>query len=542
MKHILNFPRGLWLAALIVLPALSNAQIIVNEPVESSTAETSEKFAQLLSHIGSSYVDEVDQAKLVEEAIVQMLKKLDPHSIYISKEDLEEMNEPLVGNFDGIGIRFNIHKDTILVVSPISGGPSEKLGIRAGDKIIEIEGASVAGVGIKNKDVMEKLRGDRGTKVKVSIARSGVKNLLTFNITRDKIPIYSVDASYMVTPSVGYIKVNRFSATTMTELREGLTDLKSKGMEHLILDLQGNGGGYLKTAIDMSDEFLDENKLIVYTEGKAFPRNNTHAKNPGMFEKGKLVVLIDEGSASASEIVSGAVQDWDRGLVIGRRSFGKGLVQRPVNLPDSSAVRLTISRYYTPSGRCIQKPYDEGVDEYRKEKSTRFANGELSTTDSISFPDSLKFYTNGKRIVYGGGGIMPDVFVPLDTNFQSQYYSRLWNKGVYNSFIYEYLDRNRQALMNDYPDFQSFKKNFEVDQSLVDELVAFGEKEEVPFDKEGYEKSKEHIHARLRAQIAQNLWDTSAFYEIMNTMSPAYQKAILVLQDGTYEKMNLAMF
>lgn len=541
MKNISFFSYAT-MAISIFMATASAGQIIVDEPVTSTRAETSDKFAQLLAHIDNSYVDDVNQAKLVEETIISMLQKLDPHSIYISKEDLRGMNEPLVGNFDGIGIRFNIFRDTILVVSPISGGPSEKLGIRAGDKIVEIEGQNVAGVGIKNKDVMEKLRGKRGTKVEVGIHRKSARNILDFTITRDKIPIFSLDASYMINDDIGYLKVSRFSANTMKEMRQGMKKLQSQGMKSLVLDLRGNGGGYLKTATQMADEFLDENKLIVYTEGKAFPRNNMHCKYEGLFEKGKLVVLIDEGSASASEIVSGAVQDWDRGLIIGRRSFGKGLVQRPVTLPDSSAVRLTISRYYTPSGRCIQKPYEDGVDEYRKEKYRRYESGELLSADSIDLPDSLKFYTQGKRVVHGGGGIMPDIFVPLDTNYQSDYYTALWNKGIFSSFIYDYLDENRESLKTEYPDFQSYKKNFKIDKKIMDQLTDFAEGKKVPFDKEGYEVSKEHIHTRLKAQIAQNIWDTTSFYEIMNVLSPAYQTALKVLQDGTYEKMNLAMF
>ena len=363
-----------------------------------------------------------------------MLEELDPHSIYIPREDLEDVNEPLKGNFEGVGIQFNIVKDTIYVVDAIAGGPSERLGIRAGDRIIGIDTENVAGVGFKNSDVMDRLRGKKGSKVNVSILRRGEPNPLEFTITRDKIPIYSVEAGYMATPSIGYIKVSRFSATTMTEFRSKLDELKALGMEDLVLDLQGNGGGYLRTASDMADEFLGDKKLIVYTEGRTSPRDDTYATKDGRMEKGKLVVMVDEGSASASEIVSGAIQDWDRGLVVGRRSFGKGLVQRPVMLPDGSAVRLTVSRYYTPSGRSIQKPYDEGVEAYQRERIERLAKGELSSVDSIHTTDTVKFFTMNKRIVYGGGGIMPDVFVPIDTTLSSPYFGQLVRKGILNTY------------------------------------------------------------------------------------------------------------
>lgn len=517
--------------------------LAIGVSAQTEKVATTDKLESLLYHIDRSYVDDVDQKDLVETAIVKMLEDLDPHSIYIPKEDLQQVNEPLKGNFEGVGIQFNILNDTIFVVTTISGGPSEKLGIRPGDKIVEIEGENVASAGIKNKDVIDKLRGKRGTIVDVGIVRKGVKDLLDFRITRDKIPIYSVDAAYMAAPEIGYIKVNRFSATTMKEFRDGLNTLRDQGMKHLVLDLQGNGGGYLNTAIEMADEFLDDDKLIVYTEGRRQPKDETYAHRPGLFEKGKLVVLIDEGSASASEIVSGAVQDWDRGLILGRRSFGKGLVQRPIMLPDGSAIRLTISRYYTPSGRCIQKSYEEGVEAYHKEKYERFAHGELTDADSISLPDSLKFYTENKRLVYGGGGILPDIFVPLDTTHGSEYFSKIVRQGALNAFSLSYVDENRASLLGTYPDVQAFKHNFEVDKKVAKELVQFAKKEGIEENEAQFEKAAPLISARLKALIARGLWGTSAYYQVYNDLDPvdgSFKKALTMIEDGTFEKLRLA--
>lgn len=507
-----------------------------------SKRATTDKFEYLYNNISNLYVDEVDGEQLVEDAIVSMLMELDPHSIYIPREELEQMNEPLKGKFEGIGVRFNILKDTITVVNPIPGGPSEKLGIRAGDRIIYVEDEMVAGVGIKNRDVMDKLRGDKGTKVMVKIQRRNESELLEFTITRDKIPIYSIDASYMAAPEIGYIKLNRFSATSMTEFKKAMTKLKGEGMKNLILDLRGNGGGYLKTAIDLADEFLDQEKLIVYTEGRSFPKEETFSRREGSFEKGKLVILIDESSASASEIVSGAVQDWDRGLIIGRRSFGKGLVQKPIMLPDGSAVRLTISRYYTPSGRCIQKPYDEGSDAYHREKYERFESGEMFSIDSLNLPDSLKFTTGKGRVVYGGGGILPDIFVPVDTTGTSDYFAALMRKGVFNSFTLTYVDNNRDDLKAKYPEFEKYQNEFEVSGALMDQFFEYATAEGIEFDEEGYQQAKNTIEVRMKAQIAANLWDYEKFYEVINVLSPSYLKALEVLQDKKeFKKYNLAV-
>ena len=526
------------LPVLFVLPLTLQAQT----PPGRDPATTG-KLEALLYHIDRMYVDSVDDQHLVDQAIVAMLEELDPHSIYIPKEELQQVNEPLKGNFEGVGIQFNIIRDTIYVVDAIAGGPSERLGIRAGDRIVRIEDEVVAGVGFRNSDVMDRLRGRKGTKVKVGILRRGEQELLDFTITRDKIPIHSVEASYMAAPGVGYIKVSRFSATTMKEFKDALSALREEGMRDLVLDLQGNGGGYLRTAVEMADEFLGERQLIVYTEGRSTPRDNTYATAAGGFERGRLAVLIDEGSASASEIVTGAVQDWDRGVVIGRRSFGKGLVQRPVMLPDGSAVRLTVSRYYTPSGRCIQKPYDEGVEAYRQERLERLRRGELSSADSVHPIDTMRYYTMNKRVVYGGGGVMPDIFVPLDTSQSSRLFSGLVRRGVLNTTAISYVDAHRQELHRAHPDVADFQERFQVDEDLYALLWTEAAKEGVEQDEEDLVRSRELIELRLKALIARDLWNTSAYWQVINPGNPvdhSFRKALNALSDDTFEKLGLA--
>lgn len=507
----------------------------------SDFEEQGQKFNTLLYYMDQLYVEDTDMESLVETAIVNMLEEMDPHSVYIPAEELQAADEPLNGNFEGVGIQFNIFRDTIMVVSPISGGPSEKLGIMAGDRIVTVDGEVVAGTGVTNKDVQRLLKGPKGTLVTVGIKRGSDPELLTFEIIRDKIPIFSVDASFMVAPGIGYVKVNRFSKSTMSELYKAFAKLQQEGMEDLILDLQGNGGGMLRTAIQMADEFLSEQKLIVYTEGRSFPRDDTYARIPGRFEKGRLVVLIDQGSASASEIVSGAVQDWDRGLIVGRRSFGKGLVQRPVNLPDGSAVRLTVQKYYTPSGRCIQKPYDEGVDAYRMEKFDRYDTGELMSLDSLDLPDSLKYETRLRgRTVYGGGGIVPDVFVPLDTTDNSAYFSSILRKGLDNRYALTYVDNRRAELESAYPTEDVFLEKFEVTEQMLEDFQAFATDEGVEFDEEDWSKSGDAIALRLKAMMGRNLLEQSTFYRVISGLNESLERAIEILQDGTFEKANLA--
>ncbi|TXC77043.1 S41 family peptidase [Luteibaculum oceani] len=498
------------------------------------------KFNTLLYQLDRNYVDTVNLEKVVEKSIREMLQELDPHSVYIPEKELKKMNEPLEGNFEGIGIQFNILKDTITVVSPIPGGPSEKLGIRASDKIIKIEDEVVAGIGVTNSMVIERLRGKKGTIVNVSIKRRGENELLDYAIERDKIPIFSVDASYMGDDETGYIKINRFAAQTADEFREAVTKLKAQGMKNLILDLQGNGGGYLRAAVDIADELIDGNKLLVYTQGRTQPKQDLLAGQPGLFETGKLVVLVDEGSASASEIVSGAVQDWDRGLIVGRRTFGKGLVQKPFMLPDGSAVRMTVSRYYTPSGRCIQKPYKDGIEQYYRERFERYTSGEMFSLDSIELPDSLKFQTANNRTVYGGGGILPDVFVPFDTSESSSYFSAMVRKGIINDYALEYSDGNRRKLKKQFPDMVAFKAGFNVNEEMMNEMIKQAEKAKIEFVETDFIKSKNIIETRFKALLARSLYESEAFYYIINDLNESYQKALKVLQDGTYSKMKLA--
>lgn len=435
------------------------------------------KMDQLLNSINSMYVDTVDFDPLVDKAVVEMLKELDPHTAYIAKKDVAAMNEPLQGSFDGIGVTFQLIKDTITVMEVIIDGPAEKVGLIAGDKIVRVDDTVACGDDITNDWVRKHLRGKKGSKVKVGIIRGRNPEILDFTITRGAIPMYSINVSFMVNETTGYVKLERFAATSTQELVTAITKLKARGMKDLILDLRGNGGGYLNTAFEICDQFIDGVKTIVYTDNFRKTGEKFTSGKTGIFEEGKLIVLVDENSASASEITSGCVQDWDRGLVIGRRTFGKGLVQKPLNLADGSQVRLTISHYYTPTGRCIQKPYDDGLDSYFKDIQQRASHGELYTADSIRFPDSLKYKTPRGRVVYGGGGIMPDIFVPLDTTRYSTLYNEIVRKGIFGSYTSDYLEGNREKLKNQYPTFEDFEKNFEVSDAQYVEFMEFAKKE-----------------------------------------------------------------
>ena len=466
---------------------------------------TDNKMSFTLNMIRYYYAQKPDMPTIVEKGIVNMLKELDPHSIYISKEDVQKMNEPLVGNFDGVGISFQIMKDTIHVVDVIRGGPSEKVGVDAGDKILKVDDKFATGETIKNDWVFKHLRGVKGTKVILTVERNGRKEPIVFEIIRDKIPITSVDTWFMLDKTLGYIRLDRFAQNSTQEVLDAIRDLKKQGMKELIFDLRGNGGGYLDVAFKLSDEFLSDDKLIVYTEGVSSPRYDFKAETKGEFEKGKLVILIDESSASASEIVSGAVQDWDRGVIVGRRSFGKGLVQRPFNLPDGSQIRLTTSRYFTPSGRCIQKPWDDGLDSYYNDYMKRYQHKELITPDSIKFPDSLKYTTFNKRIVYGGGGIMPDVFVPIDTSRASDYLINLRSKGIFNNFSMQWVDRNRESFLKQNPTFEDFNKTY-ASLNLMEEFSAFAKKEGV----EQNQIKKEWVNSMVLDYIVKQTKDTAA--------------------------------
>lgn len=437
------------------------------------------KMDQLLNAINMMYVDSVDFDPMIDKSITTMLKELDPHTAYIPKKDVQAMNEPLQGTFDGIGVTFQLIKDTINVMEVIINGPSEKVGLLAGDKIVKVDDTLACGDKITNDWVRKHLRGTKGSKVKVSVRRGKSPELIDFIITRGAIPMYSINVSFMVDETTGYIKLERFAATSTKELTEALKKLQQQGMQDLILDLRGNGGGYLNVAFEICDQFIAGKKIIVYTDNFRKTGEKFYSEKEGLFEEGRLIVLVDENSASASEITSGCIQDWDRGLVIGRRTFGKGLVQKPLTFVDQSQVRLTISHYYTPTGRCIQKPYNDGLDNYFKDIQKRANRGELYTADSIHFPDSLKYTTPHGRIVYGGGGIMPDIFVPMDTTKYSTLYNEIARKGIFGSFAMDYLERNRESMKNAYPSFEIYQKNFTISDDLYRDFMQYAKKEGV---------------------------------------------------------------
>ena len=524
IKHIKTAGLGIFLALFLIGPIVSQAQ---NEVQENQV-----KFARLLRLVDGYYVDSSDVSDLTEKAIVHLLEELDPHSTYISKEEVDKMNEPLKGNFEGIGISFNIYKDTLMVTTTISGGPSEKVGLRAGDRIVEVDDKNIAGIGLKNSDVFDLLRGEKGTKVDLTIARKGESNPLDFTVVRDKIPIFSLDASYMLDEETGYIKLNKFSATTTDEFTTAMNDLKHEGVKNLVLDLRNNGGGYLKSAIELADQFLNNDQLIVYTDGTNDPRREYKATTKGSFEEGKVVVLVNEGSASASEIVSGAIQDWDRGLIIGRRSFGKGLVQKPFFLNDGSMVRLTTAHYYTPSGRCIQKPYEDGVNEYRKDYANRISNGEMFSADSIHFDDDLKHKTlvNG-RDVYGGGGVMPDIFVPMDTSSHYAYLNNLRRKRVTYNFVLDYVDVHREELLKKYSSFDKFNEKFAITEEDVDQVVTKGIEEGIEKDEESLVFLEDNLKRELKALIARDVYSRNDMYKVLNEEDDAILKALDVIEN-----------
>jgi carboxyl-terminal processing protease len=497
------------------------------------------KLTNALAAISNLYVDSINDKKIVETTLEAILKELDPHSVYIPKEEIERVNEPLEGSFEGIGIQFQLMEDTLLVVQTISGCPAEKVGVLPGDRIIYINNDLIAGMKIQNSDIFKRLRGPKGTEVTVKIRRSNNPELIEFKIIRDKIPLHSVDATYMIGKDIGYIKINNFGANTVDEFEKALATLQKKGMKSLILSLQGNGGGYLIAAKQLADEFLSGNKLIVYTQGLNQPKQTETSTSNGVFEKGKLIVLVDEYSASASEIVSGALQDWDRAIVVGRRTFGKGLVQRQFALIDGSMMRLTVARYYTPTGRCIQKSYKGGYDKYEMDIVNRFKKGELLHADSIHFPDSLRYKTlNLKRTVYGGGGIMPDIFVPLDTTQFTLLNRKLVAQGIVNKVCVQYIDKNRADLKNKYPTFDKFKKEYDVSEDFLKSLIKTAEKEKIKVDSVQFEESKPLLKLQLKALLARDSWEMNEYYQIMDADNESLQKAIEILQTpGAYEKI-----
>lgn len=484
----------------------------------------------IIDYIERDYVDTVDRSKLEADAIKEMLTKLDPHSSYISAKDFHDINDPLLGSFEGIGISFRIEKDTIAVINTIPGGPSEKVGLMAGDRIVEVNDTLLVGKKLTNNLAIKKLKGPKGTEVEISIYRRGIPKLMDFIIVRDVIPTYSLDVAYMVDDEIGYIKLNKFSATTYEEFVEAVEDLSNYGMKKLIFDLRGNPGGFLTAAINISDEFLKDDELIVYTEGKNRPKNYAFATASGSIVDMEVVVLIDEGSASASEIVAGALQDNDRGIIIGRRSFGKGLVQEQMNLPDGSAIRLTVSKYYTPTGRCIQKPYSkDGFDDYFYESYHRYKNGEMQNADSIVFNDSLKYVTPGGKTVYGGGGIMPDIYVPLITDSLHLYYNILANRGLIFQFAFDYTDKNRASLQK-YEDYKLFDEGFEMSPAEFDQLVEFSKDKGIEPTEENIRYSKEKIITLFKAYIGRNILDDKGFYPIYHKIDTTFKRAVYELK------------
>ena len=484
-----------------------------------------DKLTNVINYISKEYVDPVDKDQLIETAIPIVVSELDPHSQYIPADEVKEVNEPLEGNFSGIGVQFNMLNDTLVILKTIANGPSEKVGILAGDRILVVDGDTVAGKKIPSDSIVSKLKGPKGTTVRVGIQRRKVKHLLYFDIVRDNIPLYSMDVDYMIRPGIGYIKLNKFSRTTFEEFSGGVIKLLQNGMRSLILDLRGNGGGYLDAAVQVADQFLDEGKLIVYTQGNAHPRQDYRASKGGLCQGIEVAILIDEGTASASEILAGAIQDNDRGIIVGRRSFGKGLVQEQTMFPDGSALRLTIARYYTPTGRCIQKPYQKGDEiDYYKDLTNRYKHGELLDKDSIKFNDSLKYTTPGGKVVYGGGGIMPDVFVPIDTEGVTDYLMDIRNQGLIYRYALTYSDRNRKELskITNTDDFLNYLDSKDVMKDFTDFVARNG----VPFNKEEYEISHDILRVQLYAYIVRNILDETAFYKVIEPIDNTLMTAI----------------
>lgn len=518
---------------LLMFAMTASAQLNVPNYFRSNKDNPLLKFQMAETAIASLYVDTVNQQRLVEDAIRGMLEHLDPHSTYSTAQETKAMNESLQGSFEGIGVQFNMVEDTLLVIQPVTNGPSEKVGIMAGDRIVSVNDSAIAGVKMSKEEIMRRLRGKKGTKVKLGVVRRSISDTLTFVVTRDKIPVKTIDAYYMIRPKVGYIRIGSFGATTEKEFLTAMQKLASDGMRDLILDLQDNGGGYLQAAVHIANEFLRKNDLIVYTEGRSVNRQEYRAEGDGyMRDKGKVIVLINEYTASAAEIVTGAIQDQDRGVVVGRRSYGKGLVQRPIEFNDGSMMRLTIAHYYTPSGRCIQKPYVKGESkEYREDITRRFKNGELYSADSIHFADSLKYYTLRKhRVVYGGGGIMPDHFVPLDTTQYTAFHRQLSAKSYIINTNLKYVDAHRDELKAMYPTFELFREQFEVPQNIIDDMISqAAEQKVVPKDDEELEHTLPQVKLQIKALIARDLWDMSEYFAIMNENNHIVQRALEVL-------------
>ena len=521
--------RIVFAAILSLLTISSFAQMHIN--LGSNSPLRKLQMAEIA--VTNLYVDSVDEQKLVEDGIRGMIEKLDPHSSYSTPKEVKQMNEPLQGNFEGIGVQFNIVEDTLMVIQTINDGPSEKAGIVAGDRIVSVNDTTIAGVKMSQEDIVRRLRGPKGTKVNLKVVRPGIVDTLAFTIKRDKIPLNSIDATYMLRSGVGYIRIGSFGATTADEFHESLRKLLQQGMQTLVLDLQENGGGYLHAAVEVANEFLNEGDLIVYTEGRRTKRMEYKAKGGGLFRQGKVIVLVDSYTASAAEIVSGAIQDYDRGIIVGRRTFGKGLVQRPFDLPDGSMIRLTVAHYYTPSGRCIQKPYEKGKKkDYAMDVINRLKSGELMSADSVHFTDSLRYYTlKEHRVVYGGGGIMPDEFVPLDTLKYTQYHRQLAAKSIIINANLRYVDEHRKELQQQYKAFDEFSQKFEVPQQMIDHIKAEGEKQKItPKDDAEWQRTLPYLRLQLKALIARDLWNMDEYFAIFNESNDAVQRALQLIE------------
>jgi carboxyl-terminal processing protease len=516
--------------ALLIFNQSASAQLLSEETF---------KIGRAIGLVDAFYVDTVNLGKLAENVIIEMLRELDPHSTYVSAKDVKDMNEPLQGNFEGIGIQFNLLHDTIIVIEPIAGGPSEKVGLHAGDRIITIDNEKVTGIGISTTGVRKRLMGNKGTVVNINVFRKGEKEILDFSITRDKIPIYSLDAAYMLDKTTGYVKFNKFAATTEKEFEDALVRLRQSGLKNIIIDLRSNGGGYMTAATELANHFFTNQRLLVYLIGRKTPRQDYKSIGSGDLSSARVVVLTDEGSASSSEIFAGAIQDWDRGVIIGRRTFGKGLVQNGFYLTDGSMIRLTVARYYTPTGRSIQSSYTEGYDKYMKDYYKRFSDGELMSADSIHFPDSLKYKTLlNKRTVYGGGGIMPDVFVAADTSNYSDYYRALVRKGIFNSFVLEYSDKNRAAITADFKTFDDFRKRFMFTPEEIKSFIKKGEEGGAKYNESQYKHSESEILLVLKALVANSIWQTNEYFRIVNENDLLIKKALNVISDeNTYNRI-----
>lgn len=542
--------------ALLSLLAVAMSLTVVAQNQQKVNMDTQmRKLIYAQGAINQLYVDSVDINKVTEDAIKGMLKELDPHSSYTPAKDVQSLNEPLNGSFEGIGVQYNMNEDTLVVIQPVSGGPSEKVGIMAGDKFVTVNDTAIAGVKMSREEVMKRLRGPKGTKVNIGVIRAGVKGVQKFVVTRDKIPVYTIDSYYMIDPTTGYVRISSFGATTHDEFVKACNYLFTLGMKDIVIDLQGNGGGYLQAAVQMANEFLSNNEMIVYTEGRTSGRNEYRAQS-GKMNINKVVVLVDGYTASAAEILSGAIQDNDRGIIVGRRTFAKGLVQRPIDLPDGSLIRLTIAHYYSPVGRCFQKPYTKGDKKsYDNDMLDRLNSGELMSADSIHFPDSLKFKTKAGRTVYGGGGIMPDVYVPLDTTIYTRLHRELAAKSCINQTTLKYLDLNRKRLMKLYDvddyrkakakqvegknfnaadlrtGYERFKEEFEVPQEMVNILIEKAKEAKVEYTDSAFQAALPMIKRQMKALAARDLWDMSEYYEIMNPKNEIYIRGIEALKD-----------